>query len=85
MLVLPICNLAVSRMRQDEPGATWQDPDSVCNNIVLGSGEMLVSFYGKSSPKLAVTEACSHWDGICCHFVLIFKEDLFIFMLCGMC
>lgn len=46
---------------------------------------MLVSFYGKSSPKLVFTEACSHWDGICCHFVLIFKEDLFIFMLCGMC
>lgn len=43
---------SVSRLRQDEPGATWRDPDSVCNNIVLGSGEMLVSFYGKSSPKL---------------------------------
>lgn len=46
---------------------------------------MLVSFYGKSSLKLVFTEACSQWDDICCHFVLIFKEDLFIFMLHGMC
>lgn len=66
----------VSRLRQDEPGATWRDPDSVRNNIALGSGEMLVSFYGKSSLKLIFTEACSQWDGICCHFVLLFKEGL---------
>lgn len=47
---------------------------------------MLVSFYGKSSLKLVFTEACSQWDGICCHFVLIFKEDFYLcYMVCVEC
>lgn len=35
---------------------------------------MLVSFYGKSSPKLVFGEACSKWYGTCCYFVSTFKR-----------
>lgn len=75
---------AVSRLRQEEQEELHGETLTQSAIIVLGSGEMLVSFYGKSSLKLVFTEACSQQDGICCHFVLIFK-DLFIFMLHGMC
>lgn len=44
---------------------------------------MLVSFYGKSSPKLVFGEACNKWYGTCCYFVSTFKRRfVYLHVLC---